>query len=87
MNHDIRMDDSCFFCSRFQVPGSLKNPSFFVDGEKSFPKIPHVGVEPKIGDIGDFTFKMDGEKNGSNPMNKWMIWGVFPLFLVQHPCN
>ena len=20
-----------------------------------------------------------------NPMNKWMIWGVFPLFLVQHP--
>ncbi len=20
-----------------------------------------------------------------NPMNKWMIWGVFPLFLDQHP--
>ena len=20
-----------------------------------------------------------------NPMNKWMIWGIFPLFLVQHP--
>ena len=20
-----------------------------------------------------------------NPMNKLMIWGVFPLFLVQHP--
>ena len=20
-----------------------------------------------------------------NPMNKWMIWGVFPLFLVPHP--
>ena len=25
--------------------------------------------------------KMDGENNGLNPMNKWMIWGVFPLFL------
>ena len=22
-----------------------------------------------------------------NPMNTWMIWGVFPLFLVQHPYN
>ena len=21
---------------------------------------------------------MDGENNGSNPMNKWMIWGVLP---------
>ena len=20
-----------------------------------------------------------------NPMNKWMVWGVFPLFVVQHP--
>ena len=26
------------------------------------------------------TPKMDGENKGSNPMNKWMIWGV-PLFL------
>ena len=27
------------------------------------------------------------ENNGSNPMNKWMIWGVFshPYFLLQHP--
>ena len=25
--------------------------------------------------------KMHGENNGSNPMNKWMIWGVFPFFL------
>ncbi len=30
--------------------------------------------------------KMDGENNGSKPMNKWMIWGeIFPIFLVQHP--
>ena len=32
--------------------------------------------------------KMDGENNGSNPMNKWMIWGFYfflPLLLVQHP--
>ena len=30
----------------------------------------HMGVEPKIGGKKP---KMDGEKNGSNPMNKWMI--------------
>ena len=22
-----------------------------------------------------------------NPMNKWMIWGVKPLFLEGHPCD
>ena len=27
---------------------------------------------------------MDGENNGKNPMNKWMIWGVFPYFW-KHP--
>ena len=29
---------------------------------------------------------MDGENNGSNPMNKWMIWGVkAPIFGGPHP--
>ena len=31
---------------------------------------------------------MDGENFMENPMNKWMIWGVFtppPLFLECHP--
>ena len=27
----------------------------------------------------------DGWFIRENPMNKWMIWVVFPLFLVQHP--
>ena len=27
------------------------------------------------------TVKMDGENFMEHPMNKWMIWGVFPLFL------
>ena len=30
------------------------------------------------------TPKMDGKNFMENPMNKWMIWGVFPLCLVQH---
>ena len=33
---------------------------------------------------------MDGENNGSNPMNKWMIRGVFPYFLetsIELPPN
>ena len=42
-----------------------------------------MGVEPKIG--GKITPKMDGENNGFNPMNKWMIWWVNTIFLVQHP--
>ena len=28
---------------------------------------------------------MDGLELMGNPMNKWMIWGETPLFLVQHP--
>ena len=27
---------------------------------------------------------MDGENFMENPINKWMIWGENPLFLVQH---
>ena len=40
-------------------------------------------VLPKIG-VG---LKMDGENNGSNPMNKWDDLGgkKKKLFLVQHP--
>ena len=31
---------------------------------------------------------MDGENNGSNPMNKWMIWGKnTPIFGNTHFCN
>ena len=26
------------------------------------------------------TPKMDGENNGQNPMNKWMIWGFSHIF-------
>ncbi len=42
-------------------------------------------LNPKIG--GFYTPKMDGEKNGTPLLNKWMIWGGFPtpIFLVQHP--
>ncbi len=39
-----------------------------------FPKI--GGKPPK------WMVKISWKKN---TMNKWMIWGVFPLFLVQHP--
>ena len=41
-----------------------------------------LGVEPKIGGFypqNGWVYFME------KPMNKWMIWGVFPLFLVQHP--
>ncbi len=41
-----------------------------------------MGVEPKIGGKKP---KMDGEKNGSNPMNKWMIWKVFPIYFYKTP--
>ena len=27
---------------------------------------------------GVYPSKMDGESNGANPMNKWMIWGAHP---------
>ena len=27
---------------------------------------------------------MDGENNGSNPMNKWMIWGVLHPYFWKH---
>ena len=30
---------------------------------------------------------MDGENNGSNPINKWMIWGETPLFLETPKCS
>ena len=40
-----------------------------------------MGVEPKIGGKPPKWMV----KIMENPMNKWMIWGVFPLFLVQHP--
>ena len=48
-----------------------KNNTFPTDKIWVFPKI---GVGPQNG-----WFTME------NPMNKWMIWGVFPLFLVRHP--
>ena len=44
----------------------------------------YVDVDPEIG-VGK-PQKMDGENFMENPMNKWMILGGFPLFLVQHPC-
>ena len=42
-----------------------------------------MGVNPKIG--GFYPPKMDGENNGIFPIKHGMIWGVFPLFLGQHP--
>ena len=42
-----------------------------------------LGVEPTIGVVNPpkwMVYFME------NPMNKWMIWVVFPLFLVQQPC-
>ena len=43
--------------------------------------VSNMGVEPKIG---GFSPKMDGLFHGK-PYENFMIWGVFPLFLVQHP--
>ncbi len=41
-----------------------------------------VGVKTKIGVFPPKWMV----KIRENPMNKWMIWGENPLFLVQHPC-
>ena len=43
------------------------------------PVFVYMGVSQKRGEKP----KMDGENNGSNPMNKWMIWGVFRYFWVD----
>ena len=42
---------------------------------------PFLGNNPKIGGNSPKWMVNIMEK----PMNKWMIWVVFPLFLVQHP--
>ena len=41
----------------------------------------YLGVEPKIGGKPPKWMV----KIMENPMNKWMIWGVFPIFLEGHP--
>ncbi len=42
---------------------------------------------PKIGGLVSTPPKMDWMvKIMEKPMNKWMIWWVFPLFLEGHPC-
>ena len=38
----------------------------------------YVGVEPKIGGFEPPKWMV---KRRENPMNKWMMWGVFPVFL------
>ena len=43
-----------------------------------------MDVEPKIG-VETYPPKMDGEKFMENPMNKWMIWGGFPIIFWKHP--
>ena len=42
----------------------------------------HVGVSKNRGET-----TQNGGFIMESPMNKWMIWFLFPLFLVQHPCN
>ena len=42
----------------------------------------NMGVEPKNRGIFPPKWMV---KIMENPMNKWMIWGVFPLFLGWHP--
>ena len=46
------------------------------------PIVHVIFVEPKIGGFYPPKWMV---KIMEKPMNKWMIWGVFPLFLVQHP--
>ena len=78
--------------SHSEYRGSLglrRNPQKPQEGTTPRPQHPEFGwiqkrlevwMFPKIGGKPP---KMDGENNGSNPMNKWMIWGGggVPIFL------
>ena len=66
-----------------KYPETMESPGKYPGNRKSTGKkmILNMDVSKNNG-----TPKMDGENNGSNPMNKWRIWGVKnPYFLVQHP--
>ena len=58
----------------------MTKTSVFFDDTKmrslkiSWATIIYMAVSKKLG----LYSKMDGENNGKNPMNKWMIWGEKP---------
>ncbi len=71
--HMERSNSNASFAERRSTAGfhsQLQCCFFLVNFRRAFPKI---GVGPQNG-----WFIME------NPMNKWMIWGENPRFLVQH---
>ena len=69
----------------YQSPRRCRQQMSAFRPEKGSNEVLYMDVEPKMG--GCLPPKMDGLFHGSNPMNKWMIWGFSHIFGNTHICK